>query len=92
MGVSRQTDTTCGDVGKGEAMSRKYRPANGCEGMDFQAAYCDNCIHDDHVTGAYCDILNRAMIFYVDEPDYPSEWIYGEDGRPKCTAFERREP
>jgi hypothetical protein len=28
-----------------------------------------------------------SMAFEIDDPEYPEEWVYDEDGRPKCTAF-----
>lgn len=74
-------------------MSEKYRPTSGEEGAHFQDRFCDRCKRDaafqadpDNADG--CEILARTMLFDVDEPEYPVEWIRGDDGRAKCTAFE----
>jgi hypothetical protein len=74
-------------------MAEAFRPSNGTEGECFIGQWCAVCRHDrasrdpeaDMAGG--CDILARTMAFGVDHPDYPTEWIYGDDNRPKCTAF-----
>lgn len=74
-------------------MTRKYRPANGSEGEGFMEQFCYRCKHDNYPDGPeseWCQILANSMCFEIDEPGYPDEWIYGEDGQPKCTAFERQ--
>lgn len=71
-------------------MSRKYRPSNGSEGMDFTARFCDRCRRDQAFqdgTGDSCPIVAATVICDVDDPDYPKEWIEDEQG-PRCTAFE----
>ena len=72
-----------------------YRPANGTEGAYFQADFCDRCKHDqgyqrtlDATHG--CPILLATLLFQVDDPEYPREWIW-ENGIPKCTKFEPEE-
>jgi len=71
--------------------NKKYRPSNGTEGMLFISDFCENCIHEkfmhtqDH-NDKQCDILDRSFLHEVDEPEYPSEWTYDEDGSPTCTA------
>ena len=37
-------------------MNKKWRPANGTEGMDFTEKYCDRCVHEND-----CEILERSM-------------------------------
>lgn len=61
-------------------MSEPYRPANASEGLAFMAQFCDRC---DRL---YCEIKTNAMIYDVDDPSYPEEWIY-DDESPTCTAF-----
>lgn len=68
-------------------MSEPYRPSNGTEGDCFYAQWCRHCIHDDPATQKLCDILGRTYFLTETDPDYPREWIYGEDGNPCCTAF-----
>jgi hypothetical protein len=61
-----------------------YRPANGTEGMIFEAHFCDRCVHDENQD---CDIHNRALVYGENEPEYPREWQYDEDGDPVCIKF-----
>lgn len=42
---------------------------------------------DDADDGDLCQILADTMAYNVDDPEYPSEWQYGKDGHPVCTAF-----
>jgi len=69
----------------------KYRPANGSEGEDFMARFCERCIHDAPARrGDYdnaCQILSRTLIHDVDDASYPTEWTYDWEGAPCCTAF-----
>lgn len=72
-----------------------YRPCNGSEGEYFHAMWCEECARDKAMNGTchresrdptdedYCEILGRS--FRTDEP--LPEWVYGDDGQPKCTAF-----
>jgi len=63
---------------------KKWRPSNGTEGDLFQQSYCEGCTKD--VNGD-CPIIAATMAFDVDDASYPSEWRYGEDGQPMCSAF-----
>jgi len=67
----------------------KYRPSNGTEGMIFLDKFCDHCIYDDPDNEIYCEIIEKTMIFDVDDKGYPIEWRYGEDGQPICTKFKQ---
>ena len=72
-------------------MSKKYRPANGSEGMRFMARFCDRCAkeeYDERHPEKGCRILAATMAFDVDDEEYPDEWTYDQDGKPTCTAFE----
>jgi len=71
-------------------MIEKYRPSNGTEGMDFIDVFCDQCIHDDPENNVYCDILSKTLIFKINDPQYPDEWQYNENGEPVCTAFKSK--
>lgn len=62
---------------------QKYRPSNGTEGDYFEAAWCNDCRHN-----ADCNIWCNALLFRVDEPEYPTELQYAADGNPCCTAHE----
>jgi|GEM_PF-2199791 len=62
--------------------SQKYRPSNGTDGELFFNKFCDRCFDEPA-----CDILHLTMILDEDDPSYPQEWQYGEDGQPVCTAF-----
>ena len=62
----------------------KYRPSNGTEGMIFAASFCDKCARD---VNRDCPIRGASYCYDVSEPEYPSEWQYGKDGQPTCTAY-----
>lgn len=69
---------------------RKYRPSNGAEGMDFMAEYCDQCKRNAAFqagNGDSCPIAAATMVYNIDDPQYPKEWIVDNDG-PCCTAFD----
>ena len=68
---------------------RAYRPSNGTEGDIFMREFCHRCTKDNPETEDYCPIIARTMCFDVDDENYPGQWIYGDDGRPRCTSFER---
>lgn len=63
----------------------KWRPSNGTEGEIFHASWCDHCKRDAHQD---CSIRGDTYCYDVNDPKYPREWQYGDDGQPKCTAFE----
>ena len=33
-----------------------------------------------------CTIYQKAMLYQIDEPEYPDEWTYDADGEACCTA------
>lgn len=78
-------------------MTRPYRPSNGTEGMDFQAAFCEKCARDAafqawsrHQSGPQpegCRIVAATFLYTVDDPAYPKEWVQDENGA-RCTAFD----
>lgn len=75
---------------------QKYQPSNGTEGECFHAAWCCECARDLAMSEGMpieecddnqkCDILGRSFLG-IDHPQYPTEWQYGKDGQPCCTAF-----
>lgn len=72
-------------------MAIKYRPSNGTEGEIFMDYYCCNCEHEWDNEEEACDILGRSGAFDVDDPNYPEEWTYNDEGKPTCTAFELKD-
>lgn len=68
---------------------RAYRPSNGSEGEMFFSRWCYRCTKDDYGAGKYCPIIGLSMALGVDDEGYPGEWIIGDDGQPRCTAFDR---
>jgi hypothetical protein len=72
-------------------MARPYRPSNGAEGMDFIDRWCGRCLHDEayrNGTGNSCPIVANSLVFGVDDPKYPKEWVQDEPwGNARCTAF-----
>ncbi|MDP2816301.1 MAG: hypothetical protein Q8O19_06445 [Rectinemataceae bacterium] len=71
---------------------KKYRPSNGTEGDYFYENWCFRCKRDqgfrDGLSNDGCRILADTMAYLADDPNYPKEWVYGEDGDPICTAFD----
>jgi hypothetical protein len=71
-----------------------YMPSNGTEGEFFISQWCGECARDKSMNGTarregreendedWCEILGRSF-----REDAIPEWIYGEDGQPKCTQF-----
>lgn len=73
-------------------MSEKYRPSNGTEGMMFESKYCHRCVnekwmHSQNPKDKQCPIFNSAFFFDIDDPKYPEEMQYNEEGNGICTAF-----
>jgi hypothetical protein len=74
---------------------KPYCPSSGTEGMAFDDAWCAHCTRDkayrdggdDADPAIACQILSNTMVYDVKDPEYPKEWVYGADGRPRCTAF-----
>jgi hypothetical protein len=62
---------------------KPYRPSNGTEGMIFEEMFCDHCTR----FSAECEIFLSALLYAIDDDQYPKEWIFDADGRPTCTAF-----
>ena len=67
-----------------ESAGEKFRPSNGTEGELFIDSWCFECQRD---TNQDCPIVAATFAFDVTDPEYPSEWQYGPDGQPRCTAF-----
>lgn len=75
----------------------KYRPSNGTEGECFFASWCHLCRHDKPMREGVdldecdenecCSLIARSFAFSVTDAEYPTEWQYGKDGQPCCTAF-----
>ncbi len=74
---------------------KSYRPGSGTAGISFDEYWCDHCARDaeyrnggdDTDPAIGCKIIADALAFDITNPLYPKEWIYGDDGQPKCTAF-----
>ncbi|WP_337996189.1 hypothetical protein [Oleispirillum naphthae] len=70
-----------------------YRPTSGTEGDGFYYNWCADCRRDeafrkDPDSGFGCCILSAALAFNIGAAEYPKEWVYDEEGQPKCTAHE----
>lgn len=46
----------------------------------------DQCKHGEH-----CEIQFNTMLYDIDDPEYPKEWVCDEEGA-ECTAFEPTTP
>ena len=73
---------------KAEA-GQKWRPSNGTEGEIFAWVWCDKCEKDKDDA---CKIRTAVAAFVVEHEKYPSEWQYGKNGQPICTAFVEDKP
>lgn len=79
----------------GELTGKAYQPSNGTEDFYvFGNSFCHRCAHEKFLHTANdldlkCHILSSALVFDVKQPDYPKEWVYGEDDMPTCTAFKK---
>lgn len=62
-----------GDVGK------QYKP-RGDERRCFERLWCGHC--------ARGEILQLCEVFMAGCHDVASEWRYGPDGQPECSAFQ----
>jgi len=62
-----------------------YQPCNGSEGTAFIDHFCSKCGKDLQED---CDVLTATMILPSGDPNYPTEWVYNENGNPTCTAFD----
>ena len=65
-----------------ECAGKPYQPSNGTEGMMFMERWCDLCTKDNEAEEIFCDILTQSFKGKV------KEWVFDEQGVPKCTAFE----
>ena len=81
--------------------TRKYRPSNGSEGMDFMARFCDRCKReakyrrtDDGADG--CPIIAATMCYEIEDEKYPPEWVvdlHDATGMTaRCTSFQFDDP
>lgn len=73
---------------------KKYRPSNGTEGMGFIEKFCCNCIHGKYehsgdINDNPCEILSRSFMYDLKDKEYPEEWIYDENNKPCCTAWQK---
>ena len=64
---------------------KKYRPANGTEGMDFFEAWCFRCSKDNYPDQPLCQIIADTMLYELDDRKYPDAWQIDENGVPFCT-------
>ncbi len=62
--------------------NKRFRPANAKECEHLLDIWCGDCLK-----GEDCETALMVIIVPdVDDPEYPKEWVYGEDGKPMCTA------
>jgi hypothetical protein len=86
-----------------ELAGSPYRPHNGTEGLIFEHRFCSRCIKDRVARlvdedgklpegrdwSEACQIWTGALVFDLDDPNYPAELVHDAEGRPTCTAFEQ---
>jgi hypothetical protein len=64
-----------------------FRPSNGTEGEMFCATWCEQC---SKYSEGECHVFCATLWLGTEDQRYPREWTYGDDGQPKCTAFEQK--
>ena len=74
-----------------------YRPSNGTEGESFIISWCGSCARDKAMRegvnfdecddNEVCRIIGDTMAYDIDDPKYPKEWCYDNEGYPQCTAY-----
>lgn len=69
-------------------MTRVFKPADEREARDFLTSHCNRCVRS---LASSCEILEAVTVNDATDPDYPSQWVLDDEGRPTCTAFEPRE-
>ena len=77
-----------------EEAGKPFCPPNGTDGEIFEEAFCFNCVRDQafqNNEGDSCPIAFDVMMWPVDDPRYPKEWVFDSEGWPVCTAFEEVE-
>lgn len=79
---------SCNIYGIKRKPGKLYRPSNVTEGEIFEWHLCEECKFD---VGENCEIHDRALLFDVDEPEYPKEWCIDENGDPCCTKWEAKQ-
>ena len=76
--------------------TRPYRPSNSTEGIDFDDRWCSRCQRDaawrEDAEQRPCEILSRAQLYDIGDPEYPAEWIEDDvpnpqQSNPRCSAF-----
>lgn len=65
---------------------KPFRPSNATQGDAFLASFCEKCDKYGEI-GSRCEIVVLTHAYDEDDPKYPREWTYDEDGWPTCTAF-----
>ena len=76
-------------------MAESFQPANGIDGADFIARWCDRCSSEPDVDPQDadapdgCPILAMTFITKPGDKDYPPEWVV-KNGEGICTAFSER--
>jgi hypothetical protein len=74
---------------------KKYRPSSGREGEAFMSSHCYQCIHerwihfqDEDRDEDKCDIMSRSLVYEIDDPRYPKEWVI-INNEPTCLEFKK---
>ena len=49
---------------------------NGCEGMDYEARYCDRCIHQGAADGPGCPVWLLHMLHNYEECNNKSSMLH----------------
>lgn len=74
-----------------EDAGQPYLPSNGDEGEAFWSHWCNRCAKDKSMSEGKdvddCEPHELCQILGDSFGGEVKEWVIGEDGQPKCTAF-----
>lgn len=66
-----------------------WKPSTQAEADIFREKYCVSCAKRPKTFGMACEIWRAAEMYSVGESKYPTEWQYGENGKPVCAGIKR---
>lgn len=74
-----------------EQAGKRYEPSNGTEGEIFMDEWCRTCQRDRSMREGLdiedCDETELCRIIAASFQGEATEWVYGNDGQPMCTAY-----
>lgn len=63
---------------------------NGSAGMDYEARYCDHCVHQENEAGEGCAVWLAHLLFSYKEANNPDSILHiliPDEGDMRCKMF-----